>query len=212
MAVSENVAGLRDYRIRRSSLDWYASLRAGAFSVSAHIEHEHGIVEHQEFLSLDGKGPRAACAEALIWLLPNEGAVVAYNAGFERSCILKLADWCPEFATRLRSLAGRIVDLLPLTRANWYHRDQRGSWSLKAVLPTIAPELDYSNLAVKNGQSAQLAYLRASAPDTSATFRGEIDAQLRRYCRRDTLAMIILATKLASIGDSFTRTDGQKPA
>ena len=166
------------------------------FQFSAHVEHQSGVVEHVDFLSLDGSDPRRSCAEALISLLPGEGAVVAYNSSFERCRIVELANIFPDLAHGLRTLAGRVVDLLPITRATWYHRDQRGSWSLKAVLPTIAPELDYIDLAVKDGQSAQFAYLEAVAPNTSAARCAEIDHQLRAYCRRDTQAMMILAEKI----------------
>jgi hypothetical protein len=41
----------------------------------------------------------------------------------------------------LRAIADRLIDLLSITRANYYHPAQKGSWSIKDVLPTIAPEL-----------------------------------------------------------------------
>ncbi len=167
------------------------------FQFSAHVEDEHGGVTHYEFLSLDGGDPRRRCAEALL-NLPPSGAVVAYNAAFERGCILDLADSLPDLAEGLRALAGRIVDLLPVTRACWYHRDQRGSWSIKAVLPTVAPELDYSNLEIKDGGNAQEAYLEAIAPETTLERRAQLDVALRAYCGRDTEAMIVLARHLAA--------------
>lgn len=168
------------------------------FQFSAHIEHQDGTVEHREFLSLDGKDPRAGCARALIDMLPAKGAVIGYNAGFERSRILELAQACPEIESPLKALAGRVVDLLPLTRTSWYHPDQRGSWSLKAVLPTVALDLDYAGLAVKDGQAAQRAYLEAIARETPDDRRSEIDADLRAYCRRDTEAMMMLADRLST--------------
>jgi hypothetical protein len=167
------------------------------FQFSAHVEDEHGGVTHYEFLSLDGGDPRRRCAEALL-KLPSSGVVVAYNAAFERGCILDLADSLPDLAEGLRALAGRIVDLLPVTRACWYHRDQRGSWSIKAVLPTVAPELDYSNLEIKDGGNAQEAYLEAIAPETTLERRAQLDVALRAYCERDTEAMIVLARHLAA--------------
>lgn len=167
------------------------------FQFSAHVAQEDGTVEHVEFLSLDGADPRVACARMLIEHLPMTGAIIAYNASFEKSRILDLARFCPDLADQLQALASRIVDLLPLTRTNWYHRDQRGSWSIKAVLPTVAPELDYGDLTVKDGQAAQLAYLEAIATETAAPRRDEIGAALRAYCRRDTEAMMVLASRLA---------------
>ena len=57
-----------------------------------------------------------------------------------------------------------MVDLLPIYREHYYHPAMMGSWSIKAVLPTIAPDLDYSNLEVGDGGAAQEAYLRAIWP------------------------------------------------
>ena len=37
-------------------------------------------------------------------------------------------------------------DLHPIVRANYYHHAMRGSFSIKKVLPTIAPDLDFDAL------------------------------------------------------------------
>jgi len=66
-----------------------------------------------------------------------------------------------------------------------------GSWSLKAVLPTIAPDIDYSALEeIQEGTAASNAYLEAISPDTTAERREEIRARLLEYCRLDTEAMV----------------------
>ena len=166
------------------------------FQFSAHVEHADGTLEHHAFLSLDGSDPRRSCAEALITLLPNDGAIIAYNAGFEKGRLRELAQACPDLAAPLIDMAERTVDLLPVTRACWYHPDQRGSWSIKAVLPTVAPELDYAALDVKDGMQAQAVYLEATAPETTHERRAAIDAGLREYCARDTEAMMVLAARL----------------
>ena len=168
------------------------------FQFSAHVEDADGAIVHREFLSVDGSDPRYACAEALIAIVPETGAVIAYNASFERSQIRQLAEAFPELAKPLEAIIVRIVDLLPVTRECWYHRDQRGSWSIKAVLPTIAAELDYALLEIKDGGNAQQAYLEAISPECSPDRRKAIDAALRIYCGRDTEAMIILARRLCS--------------
>lgn len=168
------------------------------FQFSAHVEMADRSVEHREFLSLDGNDPRRACAEALTTLIPDEGTVIAYNASFEKTCIRDLAKAFPDLSEALLSICDRVVDLLPVAKANWYHRDQRGSWSIKAVLPTVAPHLDYSGLAVKDGAHAQAAYLEAIATDTTAARRQELAEGLRVYCRRDTEAMMVLAARLCA--------------
>jgi hypothetical protein len=166
------------------------------FQFSAHIEQMNGHIDHREFLNLDGTDPRRPCAEALVDMIPPTGAVIAYSASVEKSCIIQLASAFADLEDGLRAIADRVVDLLPVTRANWYHRDQRGSWSIKAVLPTVAAELDYAGLEVKDGRGAQKAYLEAIAADTGESRRQAIDAALRAYCGRDTKAMIVLASAL----------------
>jgi hypothetical protein len=75
----------------------------------------------------------------------------------------------------------------------------RGSWSIKAVLPTVAPDLSYDTLGeVRDGLAAQTAYFEATEPTTSETRRATLRRALLDYCRHDTLA-------LARIVDFFSR-------
>ena len=171
--------------------------RQAAFQFSAQVEKRDGTISRHEFLFLNGD-PRRACAEALA-RLPDEGAVIAWNAEFERKRLIELAEDFSDLSGVLRSLADRIVDLLPVAKEHWYHRDQRGSWSIKAVLPTIAPDLSYDDLAVANGGDAQVAYRRATAPETSETERQEIKRSLLAYCERDTEAMMVIARRLGGL-------------
>lgn len=170
------------------------------FQFSAHIEGADGSLDHTEFLSIDGSDPRRACAEALT-RLPSQGAVIAWNMSFERSCLLGLARHCSDLAPALESLATRLVDLLPLTRRHYYHRDMRGSWSIKSVLPTLA-DLGYADLIeVKSGNDAQAGYLEAIDPSTSEERREALREALTNYCRRDTEAMIMVLGALTRAPD-----------
>ena len=99
----------------------------------------------------------------------------------------------PKLRKALLGILERIVDLAPLTEAHYYHPAQEGSWSLKAVIPTLVPELDYANLTgVADGGGAMTAYIEATHPETTATRKAEIEEQLRRYCSYDTLALVHL--------------------
>jgi hypothetical protein len=56
-----------------------------------------------------------------------------------------------------------------------------GSWSIKAVLPTVAPDLSYDKLgAVRDGLAAQTAYLEAIDAKTSAARRDCIAHRIAR--------------------------------
>ena len=86
-----------------------------------------------------------------------------------------------------------MVDLLPLASAHFYHPSMQGSWSIKAVLPAIAPELDYAELDdVAGGAQAQDAYAEAIDAASTPQRKARLEQALREYCRRDTLAMIVV--------------------
>ncbi len=74
-----------------------------------------------------------------------------------------------------------------------------GSWSIKAVLPTIAPDLDYANLHdVQSGEMVEPVYFEMIDPATSAERRSALQRALLVYCERDTLAMVRLAAFLSA--------------
>ncbi len=167
------------------------------FQFSLHLERRGGRMTHHEFLSCDGSDPRRACAEALVEHIPEGATVIAYNAAFERKVLRDLAGAFPDLAPRLEAMAEATVDLLPVARNHWYHRDQRGSWSIKAVLPTIAAELDYGALEVKDGGDAQAAWFEAADPACDPLRREALEEALRAYCERDTWAMVAVARALS---------------
>lgn len=74
-----------------------------------------------------------------------------------------------------------------------------GSWSIKAVLPTISPHLDHGNLGeVQDSGGAPAAYLEILDKNTPQIRRKLLIADLRRYCQRDTVAMVELTNFIAS--------------
>lgn len=165
------------------------------FQFSLHLEHENGTMSHEAFLATDGLDPRRTVADALIAMIPAGATIVAYNASFERRVIEQLARDFPDIADELNAHARRIVDLLPVARKCWYDRDQWGSWSIKAVLPTVSIT-SYDTLEVKDGGNAQLAYLEATAPETPPARKLAIENALHAYCKQDTWAMVEIARRL----------------
>jgi uncharacterized protein DUF2779 len=87
--------------------------------------------------------------------------------------------------------------LLPLARAHYYHAKMHGSWSLKALLPTIAPELAYEDLEVADGGMAQEAFREMTHPDTSVERSAALRRALLMYCERDTRGLVRLARYFA---------------
>lgn len=161
------------------------------FQFSVHKLNRAGRLEADAFLDLSGNDPSAAFAHKLIHSCGKRGPIYVYNAGFETARIRELAERFPNLSTELLALNARVVDLLPVAREFYYHPDQHGSWSIKAVLPAMCPDLKYSDLAgVQDGGMAMDAFLEAIARETSDTRKEEIRQQLLAYCNLDTFAMV----------------------
>lgn len=159
------------------------------FQWSCHVERQGGELEHREFLDTSGDAPMRAFAESLIVAVETDGPIIVYGT-FESSVIKGLIGLCPDLEDPLNDILDRLVNLLPWLQNHYYHPAMKGSWSIKAVLPTIAPHLDYSLLDdVQNGTLAQLAYLDIIAPETPPVVREKKTHNLLKYCELDTQAM-----------------------
>lgn len=160
------------------------------FQWSCHIEQSDGSMTHKEFLDLSGNDPREMFAKTLIEAVSKDGPVIVYNAGFEGARIKELAATFPHLASELLAIPERFFDLLPIARNHYYHPDMKGSWSIKDVLPTIAPELDYANLEVSDGAMAQEAYKEAIHSQTTPERKEVVRRAMLKYCEQDTIAML----------------------
>lgn len=167
------------------------------FQWSCHIESACGDLRHEEFLETKGIAPMRACAESLLRIAGEEGPVFAYGS-YEKTILNALAARYPDLAGDLYRLTERLVDLLSIVRRTYYHPDMLGSWSIKKVLPTIAPHLDYGTLGeVQDGTAAGTAYIRIINPDTGAAERQRLGSELLEYCKRDTQGLVELVKFLS---------------
>lgn len=168
------------------------------FQWSCHIEQATGGVSHREYLATGDQPPMREFAERLVAMLDQQGAIVVYSS-FEQRILRELAERYSDLRPALQAIIARIEDLLPILRDGYYHPAMNGSWSIKKVLPTVAPELRYDDLeGVKDGGQAQEAFAESLQPTTSAERRDRLRSQLLRYCERDTEAMLVLAKKLSA--------------
>lgn len=160
------------------------------FQWSCHIEPAAGELEHAQFLDTTGESPMRACAQSLLDALGDTGPVFTYSP-FEKAVIHRLATRFPDLGPRLRALAERLHDLLPLIRTHYYHPAMKGSYSIKAVLPTIAADLNHEALGdVHDGIGAQIAYEELIGHTAGLSRKASLADALRRYCALDTLAMV----------------------
>jgi hypothetical protein len=163
------------------------------FQFSLHYLAPNGELTDKAFVDLSGADPSPAFAQALISACGHSGAVFVYNAGFETARIRELSERFPLLKDALLAINERVVDLLPVARERYYHPSQQGSWSIKKVLPAVAPDLRYDALeGVQDGGMAMTAFLEAISPKTTPPRKNEIETQLLKYCGLDTFAMVRL--------------------
>ena len=164
------------------------------FQWSCHIENSPKELDHVEYLDTSGNDPSRSFVETLIHAVGDEGSILVYNAGFENTRLKELAERFPEHKDKIFNIIDRVVDLLPIAKKYYYHPAMKGSWSIKNVLPTIASELNYSELeGVHDGGGAQNVYIEAIESDTGEDRRNVIRNNLIEYCKLDTYAMVVIA-------------------
>lgn len=186
------------------------------FQFSLHRLSRTLKLTHTEYLDLTGADPSESLAKALIAACGTTGPVFVFNQGFESSRIKAMSTQYKRLAPALLALNSRLVDLLPIARAHYYHPSQQGSWSIKALLPAMVPGLSYDKLGgVQDGGGAQAAYVEAAFPamivreatDAPLRAKAQIEQQLRAYCRLDTFATVKVWAALAGRKDVLRLKD-----
>ena len=170
------------------------------FQYSLHaMDREGGEKRHYEFLTEAGTDPREVLAKRLIADIPPDACVLAYNRGFEKGVIKRLAEQFPAYANRLMNIHDNILDLMAPFRSKYYYtREMQGSYSIKSVLPALIPGQGYDGMVIGNGGEAMNAYATLHLVKDEAELAG-IRKALLEYCKLDTLAMVMLLEKLRTV-------------
>ena len=142
--------------------------------------------------------PRSTVLESLLNHVSPHGSVVVYNASFEKRVLEDLADFFPEHDRSLQSIIDRLWDLLDIFKKHYMHPDFCGSNSLKAVLPVLAPSLDYQDLEVRDGTEAQATW-NLMINTENETEKNEWIKRLKAYCKTDTLATVEIYKALLTL-------------
>ncbi len=162
------------------------------FQYSLHIIQKKGATAtHSEFLARPDDGdPRIPFVKQLIRDCGKKGDILTYNMTFEKTRLNELIRDFPEYTNALQSIIDRIKDLMTPFQKYWYYTPaMRGSYSIKKVLPALAPELSYANLEIQEGGTASAVFTAMA----TGTFLGDVEqtrTALLKYCHMDTLAMV----------------------
>ena len=160
------------------------------FQFSLHILEKDGAApRHVEFLAESPGDPRPALIEALGAIGPI-GTILAYNMGFERRVLREVAEDFPAHRAFLSDLAGRFQDLITPFNNFWYYSvEQRGSCSLKHVLPALTGTT-YEGMEISEGGQAMREYIRVVYGDVLTEDKASVLSALWKYCQQDTKALL----------------------
>ena len=176
-----------------------------AAQFSYHSQRDDGTYAHTEWLAEGPVDCRPMIAQMLVEATAGEERIVTYS-GFEKTRIRDLQKSVPSLKTELEALEGKLIDLLPVLRDHVYHPDFRGSFSIKAVLNPLVPELSYTDLVIVDGQTAsvEIARLLFVAQRIPLEERERIRDDLLAYCKQDTWAMVMLLDRLRRLAQGET--------
>lgn len=149
------------------------------FQFSLHIQgtpdSEPG---HFTFLAEGRQDPRPKLLASLSWLTGSNGSVIAYNKSFEEGVLQSLGNAFPKHAGWTESVVSRLVDLIvPFRSFHYYHPSQKGSASLKSVLPAITGH-GYEEMPIARGDDASLAFLTITFKDVPADEAARVREEL----------------------------------
>jgi hypothetical protein len=169
------------------------------FQFSLHVVERPGAAPRATaFLAESLDDPRPGFLAAARRAVGARGSLVAFNANFEIGMLQSLAS-DGEPARWIAATVVRFVDLLvPFRQFAYYHPDQLGSASLKAVLPVLVGR-GYDHLEIQEGRMAAREFLRSLAPGTPADERQRIRKALLDYCGRDTEGMLEIVEALRQL-------------
>jgi len=170
------------------------------FQFSFHKQDAPGApVTHAGFLADGTIDPRPEFLAGLRECLASSGSVVVYNQSFEKSVLNALAKAFPENTEWIEDVVDRLIDLLvPFRRFDYHHPLQRGSASIKAVIPVLTGR-SYDDLEIQEGGTASREYLRVQFGDVTVDERQRVRRQLEEYCGRDTEGMVWIVDALRKI-------------
>ncbi len=175
------------------------------FQFSCHIlEDRYKRPSHHYFLSEGRSDPREELLLNLknIFKDKNIGSVIVYYENFEKAILKELADYSLKDSGWIMEIIDKIVDLYaPFGSFFYYHPGQKGSASLKNVLPALTG-MHYDMMQINNGQMASVSYLRSTFLRDGKMDAANIEmirGNLLDYCALDTEGMIFILEKLFKI-------------
>jgi len=144
---------------------------------------------HFEYLHTDKSSPFEPVARTLREYIGDKGTVLAWHS-FEEDRNKEIGKMAPKYRNFMADLNRRIVDMKLIFKTAYMDYRFKGSVSIKAVIPVLAPALSYTDLEIQGGGGASEALVELVFG--SLKDKETIKKQLLEYCGRDSYAMVVL--------------------
>ncbi|MFP4645757.1 MAG: DUF2779 domain-containing protein [Candidatus Woesearchaeota archaeon] len=151
--------------------------------------HPEPCLTHKEFLAEGNEDPRPELLKRMREDLKGTGDIIVFNKNFEVGILKQLAKDFPEHKDWIQELFPRIKDLAdPFKNFHYYDKSQKGSYSIKKVLPALTTK-NYDELDITNGGDASAQYFYSHIQEELHN-KDEIREHLLTYCGLDTEGMV----------------------
>jgi len=105
----------------------------------------------------------------------------------------------PEYDDWITGVRGRLVDLLqPFRGFYYYHPQQKGSASIKRVLPALTGK-SYDGMEISEGGEASIKFYTVTYGVATEEERNKVRADLEKYCGLDTEGMMWIVDRLREL-------------
>lgn len=174
------------------------------FQYSLHIKRAPNTeIEHFEYLHKNLDCPIDGLLFSLSKQIEIKGTILVWSQSFEKKRNEEMALYSPEHSSFLSSVNDRVIDLMdPFSDDLIMDPAFMGSNSIKDVLEVMIPEISYNDLEIKDGGSAASEWQRVTLSE--AGDKATVYKDLKKYCERDTEAMVFIHEKLIELVQNET--------
>jgi hypothetical protein len=170
------------------------------FQFSLHIIEKGGEEPTQiSFLYNGSNDPRKEFLENLTENIKDTGSILTYNMSFEKRVVNELVFVYHEKKEWWNTVESRVADLIiPFKNFYYYNPEQKGSASLKSVLPAVTGK-NYNGLVIGDGETASIEFVNITYNETDEGKKQSVRNALEQYCGLDTEGMIWILDELKKI-------------
>lgn len=172
------------------------------FLYSLHYkESAESELKHICYISPVGSDDRINFIEHFLNATQNTGQILVFNTLMEKGILFRMMHDFPQYKKDILERINRIIDIeIPFKEMYYYHPNQQGSFSLKAIGNAMLQRNEFSKSIVKDGEEAMALYNELFYWENKQDINDKLQ-QLKTYCYTDTYVLYEIVEALKKITD-----------